>query len=601
VDHLNNQQPHRDPRGYVMAQVTCFIPVEDIYPRLEPTVECLKSLLRGLSRTDALLWCARLNLIVSSPFLTEAKGQAYAINCFLPFRDERDKLWRLLGQRGGIKRTAVFFRGQLLELARWIAIFCKDLPGDGQTFGDPTVRRVFGQAALVAAGLWGQRVYDATLADVSSLPPEEARRRSMATFRASFIENSRGSVAPVIIGRGYQIWTAVLKKTPELDDEFVAATGMHILEYLRLMATLCMQWSIVDPVLARQSNAHAGLFDARFRATEPNLRRGLCSLLAHEGILVDDLCALLSKEGSVGGRHIPTIRNHPVVRTLDGRAIILDPVFLAEHACVGPLFLLARSRGKSKVNILFQSFGDAFESYVGGLVQDRYPNGVGLVRRSFLNVTLTRDGQQVGQIDAAILLDQDALCIIEAKAVFIRDDTLDDNHAYIEAVGKKYGASPDGRGERLQGVGQLARAAASLAAGDLGPELPDEIRSALVLYPVLLVHDRNLDAPGTAEYLAQEFQRQLAPDQRIGGCVQKGRLRVALPIVLTVDDFEWLQASLENFSLVDFLREFSSSAPTRNASIRDFAFQSRFNTNLRNPQAQWDVAMKMLLSSDSGS
>jgi hypothetical protein len=216
------------------------------------------------------------------------------------------------------------------------------------------------------------------------------------------------------------------------------------------------------------------------------------------------------------------------------------------------------------------------------------------VKRSFVNVRLTRNKKEVGQIDAAILVDHDAVCIIEAKAVFIRDDTLSDNDAYIQAIGKKYGASARA-GDRRQGVVQLARIAESIAGGGLAPEFPDEIRNARVVYPVSLVHDRNVDAPGIGEYLASEFQRELKMNQSINGYVQLGQVRIALPILLAVDDFEWLEASLENFSLVEFLRDFAESVPTRGSSVRDFAAQSSFKARMRNPVQQWGVAQDLFL------
>jgi hypothetical protein len=40
-------------------------------------------------------------------------------------------------------RPTVFFRGQILELTRWAARHCQNLPGDGNTFTDVETRSRF--------------------------------------------------------------------------------------------------------------------------------------------------------------------------------------------------------------------------------------------------------------------------------------------------------------------------------------------------------------------------------------------------------------------------------------------------------------------------
>lgn len=44
-----------------------YIPVSEVFPSIQNNFETFRSLLQGLSRTDSLFWCARLNLIISCP------------------------------------------------------------------------------------------------------------------------------------------------------------------------------------------------------------------------------------------------------------------------------------------------------------------------------------------------------------------------------------------------------------------------------------------------------------------------------------------------------------------------------------------------------
>jgi len=48
--------------------------------------------------------------------------------------------------RGGAGPVTIFFRGQCLELMRWAARYCRNLPCDGQSFDDPQRRENFFKA-----------------------------------------------------------------------------------------------------------------------------------------------------------------------------------------------------------------------------------------------------------------------------------------------------------------------------------------------------------------------------------------------------------------------------------------------------------------------
>jgi hypothetical protein len=56
---------------------------------------------------------------------------------------------------------------------------------------------------------------------------------------------------------------------------------------------------------------------------------------------------------------LKALRQRLILRASDGRAIIIDPVFYAEKATVGPLFFLAAGLAKGNANELFGAFGEA--------------------------------------------------------------------------------------------------------------------------------------------------------------------------------------------------------------------------------------------------
>src|SRR5437879_7222959 len=120
-----------------MNPVGVFIPLEDVFEGTENSFQTFRSLLEDLSLTDTLFWCARLNLIVSNPVISNhVVKQQYGLNAiFTP--DEISKINNFVEEHDSAANVAVFFRSQLLELLRWVCLFCKDHPNDGVTFDDP--------------------------------------------------------------------------------------------------------------------------------------------------------------------------------------------------------------------------------------------------------------------------------------------------------------------------------------------------------------------------------------------------------------------------------------------------------------------------------
>jgi hypothetical protein len=136
------------------VQVTAYVPFSAIFPGERSDFASFCAMVRSLSRTDAIFWCARLNLIVSNPQNTdEGSKQRYCIEHFCDAR-EIERGTQFAKEHPGARP---FFREQLLELMRWACLLADDLPEDGQTFEDPEMRRRFLKAALMAADLRGGR------------------------------------------------------------------------------------------------------------------------------------------------------------------------------------------------------------------------------------------------------------------------------------------------------------------------------------------------------------------------------------------------------------------------------------------------------------
>src|SRR4029079_7712226 len=170
------------------------------FPGLPADFEELKRLVRTLSRTDAIFWCARLNALVTTPTDGDLKDvQGHCIGRFFE-RDAIDRINAFARDNGGRENVSVFFRGQLLELLRCIALLSEDREGDGTTFELPEVRLAFVRAAVLASEVWARRVYRGGFGADRLL--EEERARLLSSMRVASMESGISPRPFVALARG---------------------------------------------------------------------------------------------------------------------------------------------------------------------------------------------------------------------------------------------------------------------------------------------------------------------------------------------------------------------------------------------------------------
>jgi hypothetical protein len=179
-----------------------YIEFRQIFPDEKPTFEYFTQVLSSLSKTDTVLWCARLiNMVCSAPEndneLVQRSGlperiakvdrvdiphivrQGGAVRIFFG-TEEGERLLKALNEHEDPDRSVVFFRGQLLELIRWVVRVCVDKENDGTSYEDPEVRRSFLRVALMASTLWAKRVFGARLS--VDRGREQGRRDALGAF-----------------------------------------------------------------------------------------------------------------------------------------------------------------------------------------------------------------------------------------------------------------------------------------------------------------------------------------------------------------------------------------------------------------------------------
>jgi hypothetical protein len=537
-----------------------FVPMSEIFPKQGDDFASFCSLVRTLSRTDTLLWCARLSLILSNPHDENERGkQQYAVAHFFD-SEAIGRLNRFLQKHPNAR---VFFREQLLELIRWTSLLAGDLPGDGDTYENPDMRRRFAMAVLMAGDLWGRRVYR------DGLPLTDDRlvdrRRAIVALRDGVVMTAP-DIMRVLVRSDAFYRGAFQSGYAEAEAEFLAATRLTMDEYMTCVRNLLIHYAHISPEVVTRAK-WGGIQIGPFREAMPaSMQQAFDRYLELESQTADELRAGLwgDRRASDVSESEPfdarPLRERPILRTADGRgAIILDHVFYADKASVGPLFALVKAldeSGKSgRINEVFEAFGHAFERYINELLRSMYPSSPILPARLICNPHGTMSGGGEVEIADACLNDLREAVLFESKGVFVPDNATQETETYLVALRKKYGA----HGGRQRGAAQLGRWLNGLATGTVAPVGQDWTQVQLV-YPVLVVHDARMDRPGHAEFLDEEFAKALGPDATMAsGYMRKGRFTVAPMTTMTIADLELLESSVDHVRLTDLLRDYAQS------------------------------------------
>ena len=556
--------------------VAIYVPVYEVYPEVKSDNNTFLEILHNLSRTDVLFWCARLNTMISHEDVDQIDVQQIAIKFFL----EPDKIALInsyIQRNGGGRRVSIFFRGQLLELIKWASFCCYDHEDDGTTFEDHNIRKQFIQAALIASDIWSERIFK----EWKSPNIVSERNRVLGSIRKSIEASYKVPSFEKSLGRGWIMFSEYFADTyPSFMQDFYTLTGLSLEQYYWSLAAVFTNF-VMNADLQK-----TGIFSINALGIAPEYNAILRNHITMESQSPDDLARSLHLlSGDMSDPNFYTsydykpLRIKPILRTEDGRAIILDSVFYSEKASVGPLFhLIQEETSKGKVNEIFSAFGKAFENYSCDILRRMFPNVSLLTERLQCNVPIIDKDRNDLEIDAC-LNDVTELVIFEMKAAWIREDMIlcENHHNYLDELRKKYGVSEGAVNDRkIKGVGQLARLISVLADEKLQPSNP-AFTEAKTIYPVLMVHDALLTAPTYGAFLASEFQTALQPCEVLpSGYFNKYGLIIAPLIIMDIDDLEDLEISVEHFSFKEIISDYSISCPDREVSLHNYLSSSKY-------------------------
>jgi hypothetical protein len=86
------------------SPVGVYVPISAVFPGMKNDMEIFRSILSGLSRTDTLFWCSRLNLVISTKNdIASIERQKFGLNQFFTV-SEIIAVSNFISDNGGIKK-----------------------------------------------------------------------------------------------------------------------------------------------------------------------------------------------------------------------------------------------------------------------------------------------------------------------------------------------------------------------------------------------------------------------------------------------------------------------------------------------------------------
>lgn len=534
---------------YVDKMLGVYVPPEVLFPEVVVSEDNIHALLKQLSLTDTLFWCARINAILSNRSLKNKEKQNELVNLFFSNDDIAVINDYLIRYQKDAERSVVFFRFQILEVAVHALAVSEDLPGDGQTFSEKDTRDRFNQCALIASELWGQRVYK--YADDAG-----DNRKWLGCFRRA-VETTRPMPSlGRVLGRSLLLFTNLINVYDNrFAQRFEEISGVSLEDYFDCC---CF-------VLGKLSANESGfdVFDENY-LQNTRYHQVWAQFVSRYSI---EVCELQSKvQNGICEQEslIRILRNTPLIKTANGQVFVIDKVLFSELIKCGPLFTVARQNTN-----VFSAFGYAFERYINDILTRVFDShSLILAQRYFPNLRDKIVGHNDIEIDG-FLHEGHSVVLFEMKSSFLADNKISASpEELVEVLDHKYFMT---EGEKNKGITQLSRIIRYITDG-LWNKTPSGLafNRNQMFYPVLVVHDELLTVPIYTEYLAAKFEESLGMVNE-SGVINVNGFKIAPLIVMSIEDIEDIEFSLNDMSFIELLRLYSMDVADRKISFHDYA------------------------------
>lgn len=551
------------------ANVGVFLPFRALESDRPANERTMVQLVQQLDRDEALLTCGYLNCIVSGPGINNERDRQARAYQALYDPEDNGKVMAWISEHGKTTPVVALFRGQLLELMRWVARFAPATKSNNDMFMPRDRRRAFMRAALLASELWSRRTYAGKLTGAET--SDQVLDRALGAFRKGVEDAGLALHMGIALARAKALFEEHMPgRLPTFRTDFAAATGLEIDDYISCAAMLMAK--VMD-------TPTDGRFFRLTYADQTGLRAEFQRFL--QGATQDStqLAFELWRDFDLSG--FRSLRKRPVFISSSGQCTVLDPISFVDYITVSPVFkILGGSRPPKEV---FAAFGGAFEDYSVSTLRRMYPDSYVLVRRLYIEVPHRK--QDPAFVVDALVNDGDEIVVMEFKSAFIREDAIlsSDPAAFLRDLRKRYalGDSPE---DRPVGVAQLAKCVRAIlldrwTGADVAPDKVERI------FPVLLVHDERMGSPGIGYYLNTLLDAELGEIA--------GHNAVAKLTVLTINDLELLDSS--DFTLRDLLSSYTRHPNSGMMSVHNFlSSEAPFKDKLHPSATLMDTSLDLL-------
>lgn len=542
--------------------VATYLPLE-VISGVTATDDSVRNILATLDLQETLIFCARLNAIISGIGTASMEERIRKALTFLDLPKQERRIRKAIEPVGGYGTFRVFFRGQLLELMRLALKYCpRDPLPSCYSFGYN--RKQFLKAALIASTKWGERI-SRPEHDVRTLCPENIGEH--IGYLRKIVEDT--NPAPDIassMGRGWLLFSEFLPRHyPSFKTEFLKTTEMTFEQYFICTCGLMTYVNLGNEMEGRTQNINTVGAATRYRDVFPHY------------MAVDTQTPEELAKASAGTQadFERAMWQKPVIRFANDATIIADPVVFSAKLSIGPLFVPLRGHPE-RSKALFAAFGDAFEEYSNGILRRMFSN-------AHFNLEKMKGKKVDFEVDALIAEGTSAF-VFETKAKFLKEELISGNAyaGFVEHLREKYVS-------RGNAVWQLEKIVTAMSTGTW-TTIPAEFGAMTRIFPIVLTHDVRMDSSGTGMFLDQEMKR-LNP-----GIRQDPRVQPL--IVLTIRDLEMLEESIASgsLSLTELLSGYLAELTNVDelCSFHNYIAHSHYSSQMRPSATVRDKAIEIL-------
>lgn len=555
-----------------LEYVKTFLEYGDVFSDIQPDISGFKVILAQLNTLDTIHLCATLLTELCNPNITNRAFQL-KWGSLLFNQEEQGRMEQHIRQKNDtdFRTTYVFFRGQLLELIRWVSLCGQATSPDdgGCQFETIEGRTLFARAALISSKLWEQSIDRDNFPSEASLT--EFQLETLLPLTRKHLETGRDDInLYVSLARGDLLFNSCIESS--FSEQYNESTGFNTQGFYE--CSLMITSNFMDGYLSTtadmpifdlgnygSSTSIPQTFERYFEMYAQNidsLREGFWQSTSPDDISLLEDVPLFDYR---------TLLQKPIFRLTENSAIIIDPMAFAQTMSIGCLFY-----GSSSMRTRTSAFGYAFEEYAFRFLNEIFTPSSVLNNRLHTNWEINHEEYGEAEIDACIT-SVDSTIIIEMKAKLLAEDDSPLYENYLPRLREKYIDS--------DGVSQLSKCSQILTDQTWRDEHSDYLaKDADKIYPILCVYDQLLIEGLHSKYFASEFQTQFNPERQLSnGYYMHNGFLVAPLTLLSVVDIERLGSLLQVVSLSEILHRYTIEHPTRVETFENFIIRSEYNSN----------------------